>query len=291
MVNEEPEDDDSDHEMKSDDDEDQEEEDMEEKAWKWLLERVYKTMDFSTEQRTSTEILRTKVALKDIASRLRDEVEDMIKFGVYLHDESPLYQKVTNTKNKLMDEEDYDEDEATVKAWKNRKFVAYQQIKENDDILIPLSGAPRLLGDINLVESIQRAFTRRLPHPADMSYRDRLEHFGLESTELRHLKADLLMAFKIVYGHCDLDFAQFYQFASNEASVRTRSSATLNMAKPQLKRGLALYRYSFVYRTIALWNSLPASAQFSPSLNHFSTQLNQNTPLLDQFIKGRALCG
>ncbi len=135
VVNEEPDDDDSDHEMKSEDDEDPEEEDMEEKAWRWLLERVYKTMDFSTEQRTPTEILRNKVALKDIASKLRNEVEDVIKFGVYLHDESPLYQKLTSTKNKLIDEEDYDEDEATVKAWKNRKFIIYQQIKENDDVL------------------------------------------------------------------------------------------------------------------------------------------------------------
>ena len=126
--------DDSDHEME-DDEQGEEEEDMEATVWRGLLKRVYEEMDFSSEDGTAAEILGSKAMVKKISSRLRDEVVEMVKFGVYLNDVSPLYQKLISTTNKLMNEEDYEDEEATVKAWKDRQFVVHQMIQEHSDIL------------------------------------------------------------------------------------------------------------------------------------------------------------
>ena len=50
---------------------------------------------------------------------------------------------------------------------------------------------------VKRVESVQRAFTKKLPDMNGLTYRERLSVLRLESLELRRLKADLIMCFKI----------------------------------------------------------------------------------------------
>ncbi len=149
---------------------------------------------------------------------------------------------------------------------------------------------PYLLKDIDLIESVQRTFTRRLSLPhRPLGYSERLAYLQLDSVELRHVKIDLMTIFKVIYGHIDVDFGQFYAFAPRTDGTQTRSSASLKLALPEIHRGLALYRNSFACRSVRLWNSLPPAAQFSPSIACFNSQINQID--LSAHLKGRSLQG
>ena len=60
---------------------------------------------------------------------------------------------------------------------------------------------PNLLQDINLLENVQRRFTRNvciLCNIPILSYDERLSLLGLEKLELRRLKFDLTELFKFV---------------------------------------------------------------------------------------------
>ena len=47
---------------------------------------------------------------------------------------------------------------------------------------------------------MQRKFTKRIPGMSGLSYHSRLKALNLESLELRRLRADLLPAYKILFG-------------------------------------------------------------------------------------------
>jgi len=53
---------------------------------------------------------------------------------------------------------------------------------------------------IKRAESVQRAFTKKLPYMKCLTYKKRLSTLCLESLEVRRLKADLIVCFKILRG-------------------------------------------------------------------------------------------
>ena len=57
-----------------------------------------------------------------------------------------------------------------------------------------------ILGDIIAIESVQRLFTRKLPNLKNVPYNERLKMLCLPSLELRRLRADLLLCYKILNG-------------------------------------------------------------------------------------------
>ena len=52
--------------------------------------------------------------------------------------------------------------------------------------------------DIDLIEKVQRRFTKRLYDLKSLSYADQLTKLGLCSLELRRLQLDLILCYKIV---------------------------------------------------------------------------------------------
>ena len=64
---------------------------------------------------------------------------------------------------------------------------------------------------IDLVENVQRKFTKRIPSVSNLSYQERLIQLDLESLELRRLKTDLTMVYKISNNHTDLNKDEFFQ--------------------------------------------------------------------------------
>ena len=60
--------------------------------------------------------------------------------------------------------------------------------------------SPHTLKDITAIESVQRRFTKRLTGLFDLNYHDRLSNLGLETLELRRIKNDLILAYKIIFG-------------------------------------------------------------------------------------------
>ena len=81
-------------------------------------------------------------------------------------------------------------------------------------------------GDINTIERVQRAFTRKifyLCHLPPVSYEDRLLHLGLQRLEIRRIHSDLIFLFKIIHGlvHCKLHDSLFFS-NSMRVSANTR---------------------------------------------------------------------
>ena len=59
--------------------------------------------------------------------------------------------------------------------------------------------SPSLKQDIDLIEKVQRRFTKRLSGLKAYSYSERLQYLGLSSLELRRLHLDLILCYKIVF--------------------------------------------------------------------------------------------
>ena len=64
------------------------------------------------------------------------------------------------------------------------------------------------------IESVQRAFTRRLPGFVKLTYCERLQKLKLQSLEHRRLIHDLVLCFKIVHGLSALQFTDFFKFSN-----------------------------------------------------------------------------
>jgi len=53
---------------------------------------------------------------------------------------------------------------------------------------------------------VQRGFTKRLPGLKNLSYKERLAATNLDTLELRRLRTDLIVCYKIVFGLIKVDF-------------------------------------------------------------------------------------
>ena len=72
---------------------------------------------------------------------------------------------------------------------------------------------------ISQLESVQRRFTERLPGFQTLPYDERCALLGLDRLELRRLRADLILCYKIIRGLVLLSPNSFFTFISNS---RTR---------------------------------------------------------------------
>ena len=66
-----------------------------------------------------------------------------------------------------------------------------------------------------LVEKVQRRFTKRLRGLCNLSYCDRLTKLGLCTLELSRLHLDLLYCYKIVFGLVNINFDNFFALSTN----------------------------------------------------------------------------
>jgi len=60
--------------------------------------------------------------------------------------------------------------------------------------------SPHYAADIRKVERVQRKFTKRLLGCSKLSYADILARLKLESLEVRRLRHDLILTYKILFG-------------------------------------------------------------------------------------------
>ena len=130
----------------------------------------------------------------------------------------------------------------------------------------------------NLLESVQRKFTKRIPGLRNLSYEARLNELGLETLELRRMYNDLPVCYKIMHGSMDLSIEQFFAF-SIDNRVRGNHNQTLAIPKARLD----CRKYSFVGRVVQPWNSLSQNAIDSPNLRVFKNSLESSD--FSRFLK------
>ena len=126
--------------------------------------------------------------------------------------------------------------------------------------------SPYKLSEIRQIESVQRKFTKRLFGLKDLPYNVRLSILNSETLELRRIKSDLGMYFKIVHGLVDIPMDCFFTF---------RIGKTRTNGKTLLKHAFNnnMERYAFKNRCINLWNMLPANVVNSSSFIAFKNTL------------------
>jgi hypothetical protein len=136
--------------------------------------------------------------------------------------------------------------------------------------------SPHQVGQIALVENVQRRYTKRIPGLRHLSYAERLDRLGLKSLEFRRLVYDLCMVYNIVHGNVRLEYHEFF----TSAAGRTRGH-NLKMAVPYARTNTR--KHFFANRVVAPWNSLPVEVVNAPSISVFKTRVKSLD--LNNFLK------
>lgn len=135
--------------------------------------------------------------------------------------------------------------------------------------------SPTYKSDVNKIEAVQRRFTKRLRGFTYLSYFERLRILHADTLEVRRLRLDLIMMFKVINSFVDLDIGDFFEL--NTHSLCTRGH-NLKLAKPMCNNNARAF--SFACRNVTCWNALPVNivnsrsvAAFKYNIEHFN--LNQ----------------
>lgn len=136
--------------------------------------------------------------------------------------------------------------------------------------------SPYLLRDIDHLESVQRGFTRSLPGMRHLPYQHRLKSLGLDSLELRRLKADLILTYKIIHGLLPIDLPLF-EFSH----VTWTRGHSMKLSIPKYK--LACRGNFFAVRVVPVWNFLDESTVLASSVGVFRRRIGEVD--LTRFLK------
>ena len=128
--------------------------------------------------------------------------------------------------------------------------------------------SPTAVGLIDKLEAVQRRFTKRIYGLQDISYRERLQILKLDSLECRRLRFDLILVYKILFGHTNLDVDDY--FVLNSSFTRGHAYKLI----PQ-HCNVNTRKYYFSFRVISVWNTLPSSIVNFNSLASFKHTLRK----------------
>ena len=134
---------------------------------------------------------------------------------------------------------------------------------------------PVLISDIKKIESVQAKFTRYLCKKLNIkfsNYTDRLNILQLETLEIRRLKFDLILAYKILNNYVDLDPNHFFTHSTCLELYSLRRHQH-HLQKPNLAK-TAIRNNFYSYRIVNTWNQLPDKIVTANSLQSFKIQLN-----------------
>jgi ribonucleases P/MRP protein subunit RPP40 len=126
---------------------------------------------------------------------------------------------------------------------------------------------PFLKKDIQILERIQKKFTKMIKGYKDKSYAQRLNKLGITSLEDRHYRADMIQVFKILNNNKDIYPTDF--LVSNNRLGRGHS---LKLFKKRCN--LEIRRHSFTFRVVDRWNRLPEEVILSRDVNDFKGKLD-----------------
>lgn len=133
---------------------------------------------------------------------------------------------------------------------------------------------------IDLLENVQRSFTKNIPSLSTLSYKERLQKLNLEFLELRRLYFDLIYYHKILNKLTPLDPDKVFMIYHSNPSSRS-DSVLLHRPVKATEHILA----TFFYRNTAAYNSLPIEIKQLGSVSSFKLALR--TIDFSKYLKGR----
>ena len=135
---------------------------------------------------------------------------------------------------------------------------------------------------IDLIENVQRHFTKNIPSIANLPYKERLVRLNLEPLELRRLHFDLVNYFKILNNHSPLDPSKYFTIYHSLPSSRS-DPTYLHRPVKATERTLS----SFFYRQVTIWNNLPTNVRSLPTVAAFKSAIKSTD--FNIHLKGNGL--
>jgi len=124
------------------------------------------------------------------------------------------------------------------------------------------------VGDMRMIESVQRRWTRQIRGMEELSYDERLRRLNLYSVKGRLLRSDLILCYKIFH---DLSVIKPTDLFVMAPSVGTRGHK-YKVRVPQTS--IDARRLFFSCRVVKPWNSLPSCVVESTSVEVFKRSLH-----------------
>jgi predicted nucleic acid-binding Zn ribbon protein len=125
---------------------------------------------------------------------------------------------------------------------------------------------------IDQLEKVQRRYTKRVPSLSHLSYLERLSILNLEPLELRRLKLDLILYYKIIHNLTSISPSQYFQLQQPTRCLRTPLIGHV-LKKPNTFNRRLLS--SFFNRCIDCWNNLPETTKEATSVFQFKKSLSE----------------
>lgn len=129
---------------------------------------------------------------------------------------------------------------------------------------------PYYIKDIEVLEKVQRRFTRILSVFCHLLYDSRFTKYKLESLYARRLSHNLITVYKIVHGLPNVKFSLFLVYVMTLAHVVILMRYSLPI--------LDWTKQWFSCRVVPLWNSLPSSCVEAPTVDLFKNELHNHFP-------------
>ena len=122
---------------------------------------------------------------------------------------------------------------------------------------------------VNMIEGIQRSFTKRLSGLDRLSYIQRLLVLNTSSLQCRRLQFDLTNYYRIINGLMDINNNDFFSF-----NVNTRSRGhPLRIDQQGCINSRHSNSFCKLNRVVCIWNSLPTDVVTSKTLGSFKARL------------------
>jgi hypothetical protein len=130
--------------------------------------------------------------------------------------------------------------------------------------------SPHLIKDVTAIERVQKYFTKNLKGLKNKTYNQRLIILNQPTLQSRRIRADMIYLFKILHGLVDMNLKRLFPVNTSAYSFNLRGHAFMLYApKPRTD----LLKFSYVYRAIKCWNSLPTYVCDTDSLSVFKNRL------------------
>ena len=166
--------------------------------------------------------------------------------------------------------------ETVKKANKLVGMISHYISHKSSDVMIPLYKtlirpileygnvvwSPKLRKHIDLIEGVQRRFTKRIIGAGDLSYEERLKKFNLPSLEFRRFRGDMIETYKMTH--------QLYDNRVVAPLFTLQESVTRGHKFKLVKTSFSSISDNFfTNRIINKWNNLPKAIVLAESLNSF----------------------
>ena len=143
--------------------------------------------------------------------------------------------------------------------------------------------SPSNTGLITKLESVQRRFTKSMSGMSSSSYSEHLRLLNLDSLEMRRLRADLILRFKMLKEFVDVDASEFYERVAPDSVTRghryklVHTSVSPQCFTPVFHPSVRINveQHFFAVRIIPVWNSLSSNVVEAESISCFKARLSR----------------